>query len=328
MEIYDFSNCEYSNRNGSYGGAAGDKDGIIIDGGAWIAKYPKSNEGMAKSDKLSKNAQTPLSEYIGSHIYEILGYPVHKTLLGIRKNYLVVACKDFCGENTRLLEMRTLKNIHISEMNQQFKIDLHETDDNHLVNLNELFIHFKLNPEISKISGVAERFWNQVVIDGLIGNNDRNNGNWGILSCGDKRELAPIFDNGAAFYPKKSTLAIEQILKLPESDQSRNNANVQEPFTIDGEHHLNYRSILSLTAAEIPPDQVTLLHDAINRNADLVESKLDEIIAFVKSIPSNYNGYEIISEPRREYYLKSFITRFEDVLKKEKSNISRQGCES
>ena len=321
MEIFDFSDAEYSNRNGSYGGAAGDKDGIIINGEPWIAKYPKSNKGMAKSDKLSKTSQTPLSEFIGSHIYEILGYPVHKTLLGIRKNNLVVACKDFCAENTRLLEMRTLKNIHISEMNQKFNADLHETDDDHLVNLNELFIHFELNPEISKINGVAQRFWNQIVIDGLIGNNDRNNGNWGILSCDDKRELAPIFDNGASFYPKKSTLAIEQILKLPEADQARNNANVQEPFTIDGEHHLNYRSILALTEAEIPAAQEKLLHNAIIRNADLVESKLDEIIGFVKSIPGSYNGYEIISEPRREYYLKSFITRFEDVLKKRKFEI-------
>lgn len=321
MEIFDFSNAEYSNRNGSYGGAAGDKDGIVINGEPWIAKYPKSNEGMAKSDKLSKFSQTPLSEFIGSHIYEILGYPVHKTLLGIRKNNLIVACKDFCDENTRLLEMRTLKNIHISEMNQNFNIDLHETDDDHLVNLNELFIHFKLNPEISKINGISERFWNQVVIDGLIGNNDRNNGNWGILSCGDKRELAPIFDNGASFYPKKSTLAIEQILKLPEADQARNNANVQEPFTIDGEHHLNYRSILDLTETEIPAAQVELLKTAVISNTKLVESKLHEIIEFVKSIPGNYKGYEIISEPRREYYLKSFITRFEDVLKKRRDEL-------
>ena len=51
---------------------AGDKDGILINGEPWIAKYPKSNEGMAKSDKLSKFSQTPLSEFIGSHIYEIL----------------------------------------------------------------------------------------------------------------------------------------------------------------------------------------------------------------------------------------------------------------
>ena len=52
MEIFDFSNAEYSNRNGSYGGAAGDKDGIVINGEPWIAKYPKSNEGMAKRYKL------------------------------------------------------------------------------------------------------------------------------------------------------------------------------------------------------------------------------------------------------------------------------------
>ncbi len=321
MEIYDFSNAEYSNRNGSYGGAAGDKDGIVINGEPWIAKYPKSNEGMAKNDKLSRFSQTPLSEYIGSYIYEILGYPVHKTLLGIRKNFLVVACKDFCDEKTRLLEMRTLKNIHISEMNQKFNVDLHETDDDHLVNLNELFIHFELNPEISKIKGVAERFWNQVVIDGLVGNNDRNNGNWGILSCGNNRELAPIFDNGASFYPKKSTLAIEQILKLPEADQARNNANVQEPFTIDGEHHLNYRSILALTESEIPLIQVNLLKKAIIKNTELVENKLSEIADFIKSIPNSYNGYEIISEPRREYYLKSFITRFKDVLRQRRDEL-------
>ena len=321
MEIYDFSNAEYSNRNGSYGGAAGDKDGIVINGEPWIAKYPKSNEGMAKNDKLSRFSQTPLSEYIGSYIYEILGYPVHKTLLGIRKNFLVVACKDFCDEKTRLLEMRTLKNIHISEMNQKFNVDLHETDDDHLVNLNELFIHFELNPEISKIKGVAERFWNQVVIDGLVGNNDRNNGNWGILSCGNNRELAPIFDNGASFYPKKSTLAIEQILKLPEADQARNNANVQEPFTIDGEHHLNYRSILALTESEIPLIQVNLLKKAIIKNTELVENKLSEIVDFIKSIPNSYNGYEIISEPRREYYLKSFITRFKDVLRQRRNEL-------
>ena len=323
MEIYDFSNSEYSNRNGSYGGAAGDKDGIIINGEPWIAKYPKSNEEMAKSDKLSKKSQTPLSEYLGSHIYQILGYPVHETLLGIRKNNLVVACKDFCDDKTRLLEMRTLKNIHIAEMKQNFNVDLHETDDDHLVNLNELFVHFELNPEISKINGVAERFWNQVVIDGLIGNNDRNNGNWGILSCGEKRELAPIFDNGAAFYPKKSTLAIEQILKLPESDQARNNCNVQEPFTIDGEHHLNYRTILALSESEIPAEQVELLNNAVIKNTELVENKLSQIIDFVKSIPNSYKDYEIITEPRREYYLKSFITRFEDVLKKRKNELMK-----
>ncbi len=321
MKIFDFSDCEYSNRNGSYGGAAGDKDGILINGEPWIAKYPKSNEGMAKSDKLSRTTQTPLSEFIGSHIYGILGYPVHETLLGIRNNFVVVACKDFCDEKTRLLEMRTLKNIHIAEMNQKYQLDLHETNDNHLVDLNELFLHFERNPEISKIKGVAERFWDQVVIDGLIGNNDRNNGNWGILATGNNRDLAPIFDNGASFYPKKSTFAIEQLLKLSEEDQTRNNSNIQEPFTLDGEHHLNYKAMLNLDESQIPEKQVELLKKAIAKNCILVEEKLPEIISFMKSVPNEFNGYEIITEPRREYYLKSFITRFNEVLLNSKINL-------
>ena len=202
----------------------------------------------------------------------------------------------------------------ISEMNREFGTDLHETSDDRLVNLNELFVHFRLNPEISKIHAVSERFWDQVVIDGLIGNNDRNNGNWGILAEGDGRTLAPIFDNGASFYPKKSTVAIERILQLPEKDQARNNTNMQEPYTLDGDHHLNYVQMLSLEEPQIPADQVGLLKEAIRRNTGLVEQNIDEISALFQDIPGEYEGYTIISEARRTYYLKSFLTRFEDVL--------------
>lgn len=109
-------------------------------------------------------------------------------------------------------------------------------------------------------------------------------------------------------------------MSLSEADQARNNANMQEPFTLDGEHHLNYKSMLDLDETKIPASQVALLKGAITKNVALVESHLDEIIDFFKSIPNEYNGYEIITEPRREYYLKSFITRFEDVLKKKVVN--------
>ncbi|MCI2110940.1 MAG: hypothetical protein LKK13_01195 [Bacilli bacterium] len=91
MDILDFSENKYSNRNGSYGGVAGDKDGVLIDGEPWIIKYPKPTSGLSKSDKLSPLSLTPLSEFLGSHIYSILGYPVHETVLGIRKGFVVVA---------------------------------------------------------------------------------------------------------------------------------------------------------------------------------------------------------------------------------------------
>ena len=64
---------------------------------------------------------SPISEYIGSHIYQILGYETHDTLIGIRNNKLVVACKDFCEQPGELLEYRTLRNIYNE------KIEEHES---------------------------------------------------------------------------------------------------------------------------------------------------------------------------------------------------------
>lgn len=42
-KIYDLSNCPYSNRHGTYGGAAGDKDGILINNEYWIVKHTDRN---------------------------------------------------------------------------------------------------------------------------------------------------------------------------------------------------------------------------------------------------------------------------------------------
>ena len=53
------------------------------------SKY-KSKETIAVSYTTS-----PVSEYIGSHIYQSMGFPVHETKLGTYQNKVVVACKDF-----------------------------------------------------------------------------------------------------------------------------------------------------------------------------------------------------------------------------------------
>ncbi len=39
-----------------------------------------------------KYSTSSLSEFIGSHIYRILGYPVHETQLGYDEDMLVVLC--------------------------------------------------------------------------------------------------------------------------------------------------------------------------------------------------------------------------------------------
>ena len=47
---------------------------------------------------------SPISEYIGSYVYEIIGIPVHKTMLGIKDKKVVVACKDFHKNNLIVFE--------------------------------------------------------------------------------------------------------------------------------------------------------------------------------------------------------------------------------
>ena len=67
------------------------------------------------------------------------------------------------------------------------------TGSEHFVLLNEVLIHLEYNPSINNIPGIKERFWDCVVIDGFINNNDRNNGNWGILRNKSGDVLSPIY---------------------------------------------------------------------------------------------------------------------------------------
>ena len=59
---------------------------------------------------------SPLSEYIGSQIYKILGYDVYDTILGVcfdgKKEKIVCACKDFIvdDKNELLIPYTALRN--------------------------------------------------------------------------------------------------------------------------------------------------------------------------------------------------------------------------
>jgi hypothetical protein len=80
MEMIDFSKCELSSRNLQYGGRAGEKRGIIYNNEYWFLKFPKNTIGMKKVNDLSY-VTSPISEYIGSNIYKILGYDVREYVL-------------------------------------------------------------------------------------------------------------------------------------------------------------------------------------------------------------------------------------------------------
>lgn len=62
-----------------------------------------------------------------------------------------------------------------------------------------------------------QKFWDMFVIDSLIGNTDRHNGNWGFLLNKNtgKVEFSPIYDYGSALNPM---LEDEEIKRINETE--------------------------------------------------------------------------------------------------------------
>lgn len=111
-DIVDLSECKINSRNGGYGGSSCFKEGIDYDGCKWLIKYPHH----------PKNSGSCICEYIGSHIYEILGFDVQDTVLGFRNNHIVVACRDFCIDGATLLEFSTVKNVYERHLQDMVKL--------------------------------------------------------------------------------------------------------------------------------------------------------------------------------------------------------------
>lgn len=49
---------------------------------------------------------------------------------------------------------------------------------------------------------VSRDFWEMVLFDAILGNNDRHPGNWSIVKKGNERSLSPIYNNGACLFPR------------------------------------------------------------------------------------------------------------------------------
>ena len=92
MKIVDLRDCPASGL--FYGGRAGQKEGILVDGVPWIAKYPRTTRDL-QGKNLPPYTSSPVSEHLGARIYASLGIPVHETMLGYRNGKIVCACKDF-----------------------------------------------------------------------------------------------------------------------------------------------------------------------------------------------------------------------------------------
>ena len=153
--LKDFTNLPYSNKH--YGGNAGLKRGVVIDNKNWLLKFPQETSTF---DNVTISFTTsPLSEYIGSHIYQLLGYTAHNTMLGyyfnkeLGKKQIVVACEDFTeNDKYTLVDYESIKNNYSDELQNEL-IKLNETlpkykssgISQHSIKIEEILLQFEMN---------------------------------------------------------------------------------------------------------------------------------------------------------------------------------------
>ncbi len=202
----DFSKCK-TNPLKIYGGANGNKIGIIYNDENYMLKFPS----ISKLNKNLHYTNSSISEHISCEIISSLGINVQKTILGKYNDKIVVACKDFETKGYKLRDFASLKNTIIDSEHNGYGTDIEDI----LQTINE--------QQLIDKNKLTEYFWDLFVIDAFLGNFDRHNGNWGFLINEEKQDvkLAPIYDCGSCLYPQADEIKMKESLESDEKMEDR-----------------------------------------------------------------------------------------------------------
>lgn len=194
--MIDFTNAieEFNKYKGSE-----KKKTLIYNSKRYLVKFPDPIREKNKNISYINNAY---SEYVGSNIFRIVGFKVQNTILGKYKyngnDKIVCACEDFTDEENELYEF---ESIALSS-NPDKKIGTEVEDIMEVIKTNKMIC-----------SDTSKMFWKMFIIDALIGNTDRHNGNWGFLINvkTQKIEFSPIYDCGSCLNPLLEDTEIEKL---------------------------------------------------------------------------------------------------------------------
>ncbi|MGN0928091.1 MAG: hypothetical protein ACI4M7_03080 [Succinivibrio sp.] len=176
----------------SFDGANGLKYGLIINDTSYMLKT------LDPSKQPLGNDFFPYAEYLSCNILSSLGLNCQETLLGEFKlpfdnheNVLAVACKNFRPNREEFTPFYNLRNSRFygSSSSNSRSCELSEIlstiDTQHYIDPTEL----------------KNFFWKQFIGDALIGNFDRHNGNWGLLTDSNNQvSICPIFDCSSSMF--------------------------------------------------------------------------------------------------------------------------------
>lgn len=198
--MIDFTN--YDEELNNYKGSEKKKT-LVCDGKKYLVKFPDPVREKNKNISYINNA---FSEYVGSNIFKIVGFKTQNTVLGKYmyngKEKIVCACEDFTDNENELYEFESLA----LSANPDKKI---ETE------LDDIICVVEESSVIDTLT-TKQMFWNMFVIDSIIGNTDRYNGNWGFILNSNTKEVtfAPIYDCGSCLNPMLEDSEIEKLTEV------------------------------------------------------------------------------------------------------------------
>jgi hipA-like C-terminal domain len=274
--MIDYS--KYSDGDRFYSGAERKKS-ILVSGSPYLIKFQKnSREGLQFNH---------VSEYLGSHIFSMLGIETQETDLGIYHGENVVAIRDFLGEDEVFVPFNGLGDSSLEQDKEKYQ---YSYDD--------IIAMLKENIKLTDVEQTIDLFWDMFIIDALIANFDRHGSNWGFIKKDNKYRLSPIFDNGSSLFPQLNTdEKIDQVLNNQEEINMRIYKFPTSQVKYKEKKSSYYEIISSLEFEECNNALVR-----ITERADL--NKINQLIDLVEGI----------SDKRKRFYKIIIKQRFEKIL--------------
>ncbi len=262
------------------------KKTMILDNKKYLVKFPDP----IRSPKINISyINNVYSEYIGTKIFHLSGFKTQNVVLGKYNNKgkekIVCGCEDFTNNNTKLVEFEKFENASVDP--DPYKREL--KDIFHIIESKT----FNIN-----VNEVKEKFWDMFIIDALIGNEDRHNGNWGFLKNIETEELvfSPIYDCGSCLFSTYTDELINKCLNSTKDMQSciKNTSSAIK----DNGARIKYYDLIT-----------SLKNDDCNKALIRVYNKIDlnKIFEFIDSI-------SILTPIRKEFYKKVIEGKYNDIL--------------
>lgn len=259
------------------------KKALIYNNKRYLVKFPDPIREKNKNISYINNA---FSEYVGSNIFKILGFETQNTILGKYeyngKEKIVCACEDFTDNENALYEF---ENLALST-NPDKKI---ETE------LEDIMSVLEEAKNIINVEETKQKFWDMFIVDCLIGNTDRHNGNWGFIVNKEKQvKFSPIYDCGSCLNPMYEDNQIENLTEV----EIKNLAiNCYSCIKENGKK-INYITYIKQRKNEE-------CNNALRRVFEKID--LNNIKQFISNI-------EVMSDVRKKFYI-SIIEQRYNILK-------------